>query len=51
MEEDSYEQEIIKRHQRNMASRGGKSTVAKYGRDHMSMLGKKAAEKRWGKKA
>ncbi len=28
---------------------GGLSTFAKYGKEHMSMLGKKGAKKRWEK--
>lgn len=38
--------EMIARVMRQVGSRGGKSTVKKYGKGHMSELGKKSAARR-----
>lgn len=45
-EQQLNEQDIIRRHLRNVGRAGGKATVAKYGRGHMQELAKKSAEKR-----
>lgn len=38
-----------KTHCKNIASKGGKTTSKKYGKDHMRAIGKKGAESTWAK--